>query len=385
MSDTPHTASLSPLRGVTGSRAVGAVALLVALALPLWLDDFWLQSGLFAMAAVVGAIGLTLLVGVAGQLSLGHAFFVGVGAYTYTVLAGPRGEDVSGLGLPPVVAFVAAASVAGAAGAVFSPIAGRLRGIYLGLASLGLVFLGQHVWVDADDTTGGFNGRTVEPVAVPGFSFSDHDPDYLAVLGTRFEGLHRQWYLFLAVALLAAWFARGVKASRAGRALATVRDSEVAAASAGINVTRAKAAAFTLSSVYAGVAGALMALAFGRVAPDSFGLALSVDYLVMIVLGGAGSVGGAAVGAVFVSVLPLMLTQYSADLPFLSPPGSGGLDAAALSRLVYGAAIVAVLILLRGGLSGAVSDMRVRLGGPLRPTSPATAPDGEKQKETTAS
>ncbi|TDE17034.1 branched-chain amino acid ABC transporter permease, partial [Actinomadura sp. 6K520] len=164
------------------------------------------------MAAVVGAIGLTLLVGVAGQLSLGHAFFLGVGAYTYTLLAGEREDGMSGFGLPPVAALLAAALVAGAAGAAFSPIAGRLRGIYLGLASLGLVFLGRHVWLNAEDVTGGYNGRTVEAFAVPGFSFSDENPDYLAVLGTPFGELHRLWYLFLAVALLAALCGRGIKA-----------------------------------------------------------------------------------------------------------------------------------------------------------------------------
>lgn len=379
MSDQTTHATRTPV--FTPIRALAAATVLLACAAPLWLDDFWLQTGLFAMAAVVGAIGLTLLVGVAGQLSLGHAFFIGIGAYTYTVLAGDPGQRVAGLDLPPVVAFLAAGVVAGLAGAAFSPIAGRLRGIYLGLASLGLVFLGRHLWVNGESLTGGYNGRSVEPFAVGGFTFGNRDPDYLAVLGVEFEGLHRLWYLFLAVALLAGWFGRGVRTSRAGRAMASVRDSEVAAGSAGISVTSTKATAFTLSSVYAGIAGALMALAFGRIAPDTFGLLLSVDYLVMIVLGGVGSVAGAAVGAVFVSALPLLLVQYSADLPFLSAPGSGGLDAAALSRFVYGAAIIAVLIFLRGGLAGALSRARSRVGGPRRS---ATVPTVPRSKETTA-
>lgn len=362
------------------SAALLAGAAVVAVALPLWLDDFWLQAGLFAMAFVVGAIGLTLLVGVAGQLSLGHAFFVGLGAYTYAVLAGEPDGRALGLGLPPVVAAVAAAAVAGLAGAAFSPIAGRLRGIYLGLASLGLVFLGRHLWVNGGEASGGFNGRSVEPFAVPGFSFSNRDPDYLAVLGTEFGGLHRLWYLFLAVAVVAAWFGRGVKNGRAGRAMAAVRDGEAAAGAMGVDVTRVKAVAFTLSSVYAGVGGVLLALAFGRVAPDSFGLLMSIDFLVMIVLGGVGSIGGAAIGAVFVSTLPLVLVQYSADLPFLSAPGSGGLDAATLSRLAYGAAIVAVLLFLRGGLAGALSRLRAR----TRSRSGSTPPEPSPMKETSA-
>ncbi|XRQ14467.1 branched-chain amino acid ABC transporter permease [Actinomadura welshii] len=380
MSDQPSARGLAGLRPVPAlrsmppSRAAGAVLLLAAVAAPLWLTDFWLQAGLFAMAAVVGAIGLTLLVGVAGQLSLGHAFFLGVGAYTYTLLAGTQEDEMAGFGLPPVLALVAAAAVSGAAGAAFSPIAGRLRGIYLGLASLGLVFLGRHVWLNAEDVTGGYNGRTVEAFAVPGFSFSDEDPDYLAILGTPFGELHRLWYLFLAIALASAFFGRGIKNGRAGRAMAGVRDGETAAASVGIQIARVKATAFTVSSVYAGVAGALTALAFGRIAPDSFALLVSIDYLVMIVIGGAGSIAGASAGAVFVSVLPLLLVQYSASLPFLSAPGSGGLDAATLSRFVYGVAIVAVLVFLRGGLAGALRRAGARTeraGGPSRSTRPA--------------
>lgn len=347
-------------------RGLPLLALPAVLALPLLLDDFWLQTGLFAMAAVVGAIGLTLLVGQAGQLSLGHAFFAALGAYTYAWIAGDPGGPAAGLGLPPVLALAGAGVVAAAAGALFSPISGRLRGIYLGLATVGLVFLARHLLVNLESITGGFNGRLVEPFAVPGFSFSNSDPDYLAVAGVRFDGLHRLWYLFLAVALFAAWMATNLKSSRTGRALANVRDSETAAAAMGINVARAKATAFVVSSAYAGVAGSLMALAFTRIAPDVFALQLSIDFLVMIVLGGLGSVGGATAGAVFVVALPLVLTQYSAALPFLSTAGSGGLDAATLSRLLYGLAIIAVLLFLRGGLAGVLGRLSHR-----RPPPPA--------------
>ena len=360
-------------------KGLALAALLVALVLPLLLDDFWLQTGLFAMAAVVGAIGLTLLVGQAGQLSLGHAFFAALGAYTYAWIAGETDGPAAGLGLPPLLALIGAGVVAAAAGALFSPISGRLRGIYLGLATIGLVFLARHLLVNLEAVTGGFNGRLVEPFAVPGFSFSNSDPDFLAVAGVEFEGLHRLWYLFLVVALLAAWMATNLKASRTGRALANVRDSEAAAAAMGINVARAKATAFVVSSAYAGVAGALMALAFTRIAPDVFGLQLSIDFLVMIVLGGLGSVGGAAVGAVFVVALPLVLTQYSSALPFLSTAGSGGLDAATLSRLLYGLAIIAVLLFLRGGLAGALGRLSHRRAAPPDSSGlpPAPAPAGD--------
>jgi branched-chain amino acid transport system permease protein len=346
-----------------------ALAVLVALGLPVVLDGFWLQTGLFAMAAVVGAIGLTLLVGIAGQLSLGHAFFAALGAYAYAWSVGEVGDRAAGAGLPPILGLVLAGVVAAVAGALFSPISGRLRGIYLGLATIGLVFLARHLMVNLEALTGGFNGRAVEPFSVPGFSFSNDDPDYLAIAGVEFGGLHRLWYLFLVVVLLAAWLGRNVKGSRTGRALANVRDSEAAAAAMGIHVARAKATAFVISSAYAGVAGALMALAYGRIAPDLFGLQLSIDFLVMIVLGGLGSIAGAAAGAAFVVMLPLVLTQYSSELPFLAAPGSGGLDGATLARLLYGAAIIAVLLFLRGGLAGAAGRLRHRRSPPPPDTS----------------
>jgi branched-chain amino acid transport system permease protein len=332
----------------------GAVVLVVLAALPLYLESFWLQTALFAMAAVVAAIGLTLLVGIAGQLSLGHAFFVAIGAYGYAFLAGQEAADSpSGLGLPPLVALVGAVALAGIAGALFSPISGRVRGIYLGLASLGLVFIGQHILQNATGITGGYEGVAVEPFSLFGFSFTATDPD-VSVFGVPYGPLERLWYLFLVIVAVAVWYGRNVVRSRPGRALATVRDSEVAAATMGVDVVRYKAAAFTVSSMYAGLGGVLYALAFGRIVPESFGFLPSVDFLVMIVIGGAGSVGGAAAGAVFVTALPLVLNHYSGSLPLLAEPGSGGVSATEFSRYVYGAAIVAVLLFARDGLAGLV-------------------------------
>jgi branched-chain amino acid transport system permease protein len=126
----------------------------------------------------------------------------------------------------------------------------------------------------------------------------------------------------------------------------------------------------------------MLALAYGRIAPDVFGLTASVDFLVMIVLGGLGSVGGAVVGALFVTALPLVLAEYSSAVPFLAAPGSGGLDPATASRMVYGLAIIAVLLFLRGGLAGAARRLRQRVrrtpvppaGGPA-PHDPSSTSD----------
>jgi branched-chain amino acid transport system permease protein len=329
------------------SRWTLAALVALAAAMPFYLEGFWLQTGLFAMASAIGAIGLTLLVGVTGQLSLGHAFFLAIGAYGYCYLAGgepvPGVKTPVGLGLPPVLALIGAVGLAGLAGLAFSPIAGRLRGIYLGIASIGLVFLGQHILLNAGGVTGGFNGRDAAPFSLGGFTFTDADP-VLTLGGVPFGQLERLWYLGLVLLIGAAWLARNVVAGRPGRALETVRDSELAAASMGIDVRRAKAAAFCLSSMYAGLAGALFALAYGRIVPESFGFVLSIEFLVMVVLGGTGSIGGAIGGAFFVAALPPILDHYSDQLPFLGEPGSGAVGPAQLSRLLFGAAIVAVLI-----------------------------------------
>src|SRR4051812_23815307 len=340
-------------------KRIGWVALAALLLwLPQYLEGFWLQTGLFAMSAAIGAIGLTILVGITGQLSLANAFFVAIGAYGYSYLAG-EAPDVNlassqptGLGLPTWLAMIGAVGAAGLAGALFSPIAGRLRGIYLGLASLGLVFIGQHILYNAKGITGGFNGRDAKPFNLFGFEFSDNNPSDFNVLGVPYGQLERLWYLGLVLLLLSWWFGRNLVGSRPGRALQTVRDPEVAAAVMGVNVPVYKAAAFTVSSMYAGLAGVFLPLAFGRIVPDSFGFLVSIDYLVMIVIGGLGSIGGAIAGAVLITALPQVLNRYADSLPLVADPGSSGLQSAEAARLIYGAAVVGVLIFAPRGLAG---------------------------------
>src|SRR3954465_16025514 len=166
---------------------------------PLQLAEFWEQTGLFAMAAIIGTIGLTILTGTTGQLSLAHAFFLAIGAYGYCYFAGHKGlgvEAAAGLGLPPLVAMVLAVLLAGLVGALFSPISGRLRGIYLGIASIGLVFVGQHILFNATGLTGGFNGRDAEPFSLFDFHFQQGSPD-VTVGGVAFGELEKLWYLGL--------------------------------------------------------------------------------------------------------------------------------------------------------------------------------------------
>ncbi|GAA0389100.1 branched-chain amino acid ABC transporter permease [Acrocarpospora corrugata] len=338
-----------------------AVAATVAavVAVPFYLDGFWLQTGLFAMSAAIGAIGLNLLTGATGQLSMGHAFFLAVGAYAYVFLAAEPTGTLGGLGLPTPLAAVLAVLAAGVAGGLFSPIASRLKGAYLGIATLALIFGGQHVLFNAGPVTGGFNGRAVPPMELFGFVFAD-SPE-VVLLAVPFGSLERLWLLGAVLLAGAAFFARGVLRGRPGRAMNTIRDHEIAAGVIGVPVTRYRAGVFVLSSMYGGLAGVLLALVFQRTVPEYFGVLLSLDYLAMIVIGGLGSVTGAVIGAVFVSMLPQLLTRYSDAIPLIAAPGSGGVSPAEAARILYGAAVVSVVLFLPGGLYGLLRKIRPSL------------------------
>ena len=338
-----------------------AVALIVLLALPLYVEEFWLRTGFAVFTSIVGAIGLNLLVGNTGQLSLAHAFFLACGAVTYVFVSGESGgiglADLSGLGLPPLIGMIAGVLVAGLAGLLFSPIAARLRGIYLGVASLALVFIGQHVLNSWTSVTGGFNGRSAPEFSLFGFTFGNRDPE-LFVIGVPFREAERLWYLGLVLAIAAYLFARNLLRSRPGRALQTLRDSEVAASVMGVNVQRYKARVFLVSSMYAGLAGVMYALSIGSIAPESFGLELSVLFLAMIVLGGLGSVTGSVLGAVFVSALPLVFQRYADVVPFVGGAGEGGLAPGEAARYFFGLAIILVVMFEPAGLAGLAGRFR---------------------------
>jgi branched-chain amino acid transport system permease protein len=350
-----------PVRPATVAIAAGLVVLLV---MPVYLTGFWLGVGLFSMSAALGAMGLNLLMGTAGQLSLGHAFFVAVGAYGYAWFAGDSGRqgtvDLSGLGLPPLLAFVLAVLLAGLAGVLFSPISGRMRGLYLAVATLALVYIGHHVMLNAKPVTGGFNGRRIPEMEVFGFAVGDTSPDTLLVAGVPFERLERLWYFGLILVAVGWLLARNVLRGRPGRALAGLRDNELAASVMGVPVARYRAAAFTVSSMYAGAAGVLLGLVYERIVPDSFGIMISINFIAMIVIGGLGSVGGAVAGAVFVSALPLVLGHYAEWLPLVVPAGmeAAGVSPVEASNYLYGIAIIVILVFAPGGLAGTAGGIR---------------------------
>jgi branched-chain amino acid transport system permease protein len=326
---------------------------------PLTADRFWLQLGLYAFAVTVAALGLTLLVGQAGQLSLGHSFFMLVGAYSYIVLAGTEKKTKTvhwiGFEWPPILAMVCAVLIAGLCGLLFTPIAARLRGIYLGIASLGLVFGGRHLLLNVwPELSGGSNARDVPKFELLGLRFVT-PPDPAERLYVGEVPLGREdllWYLFLAVTIAAFVYYRNLVNGRPGRALRAVRDRELMAGIVGVPVTRYKGYAFLISSMYAGLGGVLYALAApSRVGVDEFGFAMSIELVAMVVIGGLGSPAGAVFGAVFVWCLKPVLGHYAENgaIPFLAKPGEPGLEPGVAATFVFGAALVVLLLIEPGG------------------------------------
>ncbi|MDQ3465745.1 MAG: branched-chain amino acid ABC transporter permease [Actinomycetota bacterium] len=387
------------LPGSTESRiksGLGIALLVLALVLPLYLDQSFLLMGLAVMASAIGAIGLNLLSGVTGQLSLAHAFFIAIGVYGYAYFSGSAGgvaTPYGGLELPPLLGAAMAVILAGLAGLAFSPISGRLSGIYLGVASLSLVILGQHLLFNWEGVTGGPNGRRVPDFSLFGFAFASPGPgaDQILLLNVPLRRNELLWYLFLVVLVLAYLFARNLLRGRPGRALQMIRDKQTAAEVMGVNVTRYKALAFVVSSMYAGTAGVLLALLLRNPTPGSFGLVLSVTYLAMIVIGGLGSIPGAVVGAAFVAATPLLLNRYADFVPFLAQSGSGGIDSGTLAKFLYGGAVVVVLLLEPGGvaalgrrglstLTGSSRRQRVSAAAPV--DGPVAEPGDETGSET---
>lgn len=338
---------------------VGAIIALLLVVAPLYLDQFWLQLGVSAAAVAVGAIGLNIVTGTAGQLSLAHPFFMAVGALTYVVLSSEAGEGTEGamigLGLPPIIGMVGGVLLAGFCGLAFSPLSGRLKGIYLGMASLALVLIGVHVLNTATPLSGGFNGRATPPFELFGLKL-DYSADPTLVFGVPFQRLEWLWYLGVLALVLAWWFARNLVAGRPGRAMKLISESEIAASVMGINVMKYKAKAFLLSSVYAGLAGVLYALAIGSIAPQSFGMDLSIQFFAMVVIGGLGSVGGSVAGAFFVVALPVVIQGLSASIPLVAA-GTGMFNTGQISKFLYGLAIVLVLLFKPTGLAGFAGDI----------------------------
>ena len=314
---------------------------------PFALEDFWLSVLTFTAIAAIGAIGLNLLTGFTGQVSLGHAFFLGLGAYAAAYLGGD-------LDLPVVVWLPAAGLLGALAGTLIGPFALRLKGLYLAIVTLGLVFLGEYLFSNLRSITGGPQGRAVPSPRVGDLNFAD-----LGALGLPLDR-EQSWFLFaVPILLVFAVAARNIVRTRPGRAFQAIRDREIAAAVIGVDLARYKVAAFALSSFYAAVCGALLGSYVRHVTPASFDLFVSIQFVAMVIVGGVGTVYGSIFGALFIVLLPRVVEQLSPYLPLVSGTSAGGgLTLAVVNQLIYGLLIIGFLVAEPLGLAGLWARLR---------------------------
>ncbi|SHH80724.1 branched-chain amino acid ABC transporter permease [Sporanaerobacter acetigenes] len=264
------------------------IVLIVVIAFPLIFDLPRSTMTLLDLAGiwVIVAIGYNLLLGFGGQISLGHAAFVGIGAYITANIA-------INYNPPLIVGVLLAGVVNGLLGLVLGLPALRLEGNYLAIATLGFGVAFQHIFMEWESFTGGFSGiRNIPPAHIFGFTFDNRVSMY---------------YLIFIFILLAIIISKNILRSKTGRALIAMRDSSIAASSIGVDIAKYKTTAFVLSAIFAGVAGSLYAYLMKQVYPNSFDTAMSLNILAMIVIGGIASIEGSIVGALFITIIPQLL------------------------------------------------------------------------------
>ena len=306
-------------------------------------DGRWISVANLGCIAVVGSVGLMILTGFAGQVSLGHAAFLALGAYTVGVLGGRWTW-------PFWAALPVAGAVAAAVGLLVGPFALRLRGLYLAIVTLGLVFLVNHVLLSAEGLTGGSSGTAVpmhtglysggEPVAFGG--------PPRTWLGVRWTFDRKLFGVFAPLAIAAAWAGASLGRSNAGRAMMAVRDQDLAAAVLGVDPARSKVLAFGISSFLGGIAGGMFGLQqqYLTVSPP-FDLTMSIQYVAMIVLGGVGTTFGAVAGALAWVGLTPVLEDLGAHLPLVS-----ALPSHQRATVLFAVAVIVMLIVEPLGLFG---------------------------------
>lgn len=313
---------------------LGGFAVLVAVValLPLFVSDFRAQQLAYVAIYLIALIGLNVLTGYAGQISLGHGAFMAVGGYTTAILMADHG--VKDIWTIPIAALVT-----GVVGFLFGIPALRMSGLYLALATFAVAVAMPSVIKKFEGFTGGGSGinlfgtpeltASLTPVEILGLSLSFNNWLYALC-----------WTTALVLYVVAWLLLRG----RTGLALRAIRDSETAAQSAGISLPRLKTFAFAVSAAYAGVAGSLFAIATTFVNPDAFPVALSIFLLVGVVVGGLGSLTGLLAGAVFIQFLPLWAQEVSRS------PGA--------PAIVYGVVLIVTMFLLPRGVAGLVDRVR---------------------------
>jgi len=274
---------------------------------------FVFLASLILVNAVV-ALGLNLLSGYTNQLSFGHAGFLAIGAYTAALLT------IHAPAVPVVVSLAAAGVVTAVVGLGFGVPCLRLSGLYLAMATLAFGFVITEAILNLDGLTRGADGLRVPVARLGAFALASETARY---------------YLVAVVAALLVAAAANLARTRTGRALLAIRESEIAAQASGVPVARYKTIAFGLSAFYTGVAGGLFAFVVGFLSPDAFDVFMSVDFIVMIILGGLGSVPGSVVGAAVVTVLHDSLAAFQNYRP-----------------LIFGVILIACMLFMPGGIIG---------------------------------
>lgn len=299
---------------------------------PLFLGDYYLsQLGLVAIAAI-GAVGLNILLGYCGQLSIGHAAFMSVGAYTAANL-------VTKFDLPMIITLPAGGLMAAAIGVLVGIPSLRIKGVYLAIATLAAQFIIEWIINHSPAISGGAQAS----IEIPRPSLFG-------------EILFDQWielYLFLVgMAALAIIVAQNIVRSRLGRAFIAIRDQDIAAEIIGISVFKYKLYAFAISSFYAGICGVLYTYYHGIASYEQFQLAISIDFLAMVIIGGLGSILGSVFGAFFISLLPIVIRVFMENVGglFLEPDVLAQ-SISQLRQILFGVLIIVFLILEPDGLA----------------------------------
>jgi branched-chain amino acid transport system permease protein len=297
-----------------------ALALLCA---PWLLSEYTLSQITFIGIYAIVCLGLMLLAGFTGQVSLGHAGFLAMGAYTEAYLQAN--------GWPFMISLPMSALVAGITGIMIGLPALRVKGMYLSIATLAFGFILEQVVVSAEHITGGNAGRQVEKLIIAGVDFDD---------GTNF------YYLVTVIAVICVLGVLNLLRSPTGRAFVAIRDSEVSAQSMGINLANYKTVAFALSAALAGIAGALYAHKIRIITPDQFGFLQSIELLMMVVIGGLGSIQGAIFGPAFWFVVQQLIVTGKDWLP----PELG--QQTGLQPTIFGIILIAIVLFEPMGLYG---------------------------------
>jgi len=297
------------------------------LSLPFLLKGEYMWVALQIVIAAIGAVGLNILTGFTGQISLGQGAFFGVGAYTSAYITVKMGLSFW-IGIP------AAGLMTAMAGMVFGIPSLRLKGLYLAIATLASQFILEWIFIRWESVTGGSYGMAVPRPSIAGYTF-DSDSSF--------------YYIVLAIAAGMILFATNLMRTKTGRAFMAVRDHYISAEIMGISLYKYRLLSFGISSFYAGVAGALYGHSLKFVSSEQFGIGVSIVYLAMIIIGGLGSIIGSIFGAVFMILLPKILSvateMVSADFPSIAKL------AISFEQGIFGLIIVLFLIFEPDGLA----------------------------------